>query len=166
MKRKHFPITNTILLVSVMFMAAPAYSAGPGGAKDRFPDYYPAHNVIKCPYVPEGMKDIPLCGGKPATCIGTSQADLILGSEANDIIFAGGGNDVVHGDAGDDTVCGGDGNDSLMGARGSDHLIGDSGDDWLFGAPGHDILRGGEGDHEPRWWTWQLRYVHAAKRNG
>jgi len=151
MKRKSILKINAVLLAFPLFMTIPAYSAGPGGAEDRFPDYHPAHTVIKCPYIPEGMKKIPLCGGRPATCIGTPQADLILGSEANDIIVAGGGNDVVHGDAGDDTVCGGAGNDSVLGARGHDHLIGGAGDDWLFGAPGNDILRGNEGDHDVLW---------------
>ncbi|MBT8438981.1 MAG: hypothetical protein HKP55_10755 [Gammaproteobacteria bacterium] len=151
MKRNTILIINATLLVITLFMTAAVYSAGPGGAKEQFPDYYPAHTVIKCPYLPAGMKQVPLCGGRPATCIGTPQADLILGSEKNDVIVAGGGNDVVHGDAGDDTVCGGAGNDSLMGARGSDHLIGDAGDDWLFGAPGNDILRGGDGDHDVLW---------------
>ena len=151
MKRNIALKVNAVLLMSSFFMVGSVYSAGPGGSEERFPDYNPAHTVIKCPYIPEGMTQIPLCGGKPATCVGTSSADLILGTEAGDVIVAGGGNDVVHGDAGDDTVCGGDGNDSILGARGHDHLIGDAGNDWLFGAPGNDILRGNEGDHDVLW---------------
>ena len=128
-----------------------AFGAGPGAPADLFPDYHPAHTVIKCPYLPEGLTDIPSCGGQPATCIGTAGADLILGTDKDDVIAAGGGNDVVHGDAGNDTVCGGPGNDSLMGARGVDRLFGGPGDDWLFGAPEGDELNGGEGDYDVHW---------------
>ena len=151
MKSNFILNTNTPLVFLALLMSSPGYTAGPGGAKERFPDYSPAHTVIKCPYLPADMTKIPLCGGRQVTCMGTSGADLILGTEKNDVIAAGGGNDVVHGDAGDDTVCGGDGNDSLLGARGHDHLMGETGDDWLFGAPGNDILRGGDGDHDVLW---------------
>lgn len=133
------------------FLAGPAFATGPDITDDKFPDYNPAHTVIKCPYLPEGMKEIPLCGGLRATCVGTAGADLILGTEEDDVIIAGPGNDVVHGDAEDDIICGGPGNDSLMGARGSDRLFGGPGDDWLFGAPGEDELNGGPGDHDVLW---------------
>ena len=91
-------------------LTLPAFATGPEITAERFPDYDPAHTVIKCPYLPEGMKDIPLCGGQRATCVGTAGSDLILGTDENDVIVAGRGNDVVHGDAEDDTVCGGPGN--------------------------------------------------------
>jgi Ca2+-binding RTX toxin-like protein len=133
------------------FFANQAFAIGPEITADRFPDYAPAHTVIKCPYLPPGMKDVPLCGGLPATCVGTAGPDLILGTEEGDVIVAGDGNDVVHGDAEDDVLCGGPGNDSLMGARGVDRLFGGPGDDWLFGAPGGDELDGGEGDHDVLW---------------
>ncbi len=129
----------------------PSFAAGPGAPADKFPDYNPAHTVIKCPYLPEGLETVPLCGEEKATCVGTDKSDLILGTEYADVIVAGSGNDVVHGDAGDDTICGMAGNDSLMGARGLDTLIGGPGDDWLFGAPGDDILIGGAGDHDVLW---------------
>jgi hypothetical protein len=134
-----------------LFVAGQVLAAGPQIIGDKFPDYHPAHTVIKCPYLPAGLKDIPMCGGKPATCVGTEGADLILGTDEADVIVALGGNDVVHGDAGDDTICGGPGNDSLMGARGVDRLFGGPGDDWLFGAPGDDELDGGEGDYDVLW---------------
>lgn len=134
-----------------MFAASCVLAAGPEITEDRFPGYNPSHTVIKCPYLPADVGDIPLCGGKPATCVGTEGEDLILGSDKNDVIFAGGGNDVVHGDAGDDTICGGHGNDSLMGARGADRLFGGPGSDWLFGAPAADELNGGEGDYDVLW---------------
>jgi len=125
--------------------------AGPAVTEDKFPTYHPAHTVIKCPYLPPGLSEIPRCGGKPATCVGTDGHDLMLGSEEADVIVAGAGNDVVHADAGDDIVCGGPGNDSLMGARGSDTLFGGPGDDWLFGAPETDYLYGEEGDFDVLW---------------
>jgi len=117
----------------------------------EFADYQTAHTVIKCPYVPEGMKEVPTCNGKPATCVGTKGHDLILGSEDDDVIFAGPGNDSVHGDAGSDLICGGPGNDALFGARGDDEIHGGPGDDWLFGAPGDDRLFGGPGDFDSLW---------------
>ena len=139
------------VVVCVLCAASYAYAAGPEITSELFPDYNPAHTVIKCPYLPEDLQDIPLCDGQPATCVGSEGADLILGSDEDDVISAGGGNDVVHGDAGDDTICGGPGNDSLMGARGFDQLFGGPGDDWLFGAPEADELHGGEGDYDVLW---------------
>ena len=97
-----------------LFATGHAFAVGPGLIPERFPDYNPAHTVIKCPYLPPDLRERPLCGGQPATCVGTDGADLILGTEANDVIVAGGGRDVVHGDAGDDILCGGPGPDSLM----------------------------------------------------
>ena len=140
-----------VLGIISLSVSSTLLAAGPGAPKDKFPDYHPAHTVIKCPYLPDGLKDIPLCAGVPATCIGTDDADLILGTDEPDVIVAGAGNDVVHGDADDDVICGGSGNDSLMGARGVDRLFGEAGNDWLFGAPGDDELNGGEGDFDVLW---------------
>lgn len=134
-----------------LFFGGLVVAAGPEVTTERFPGYNPAHTVIKCPYLPSGLKEIPLCGDRPATCVGTIGADLILGTDEADVIVAGHGNDVVHGDADDDVICGGPGNDSLMGARGLDRLFGEEGDDWLFGAPGDDELDGGKGDHDVLW---------------
>ena len=128
-----------------------AFSVGPEITSEQFPDYNPAHTVIKCPYLPEGYQGDLLCGGEHVTCVGTEGADLIVGSDQDDVIHAGGGNDVVHGDAGDDTICGGWGNDSLMGARGFDRLFGGPGNDWLFGAVEADELHGGSGDYDVLW---------------
>jgi len=144
-------IPNRLAILLLVPAAGCALAAGPGAPADQFPDYHPAHTVIKCPYLPENAGAVPLCGGKPATCVGTDGPDLILGTENADVIVAGGGNDVVHGDAEDDIICGGPGNDSLMGARGSDVIFGGPGDDWLFGAPGDDELNGEEGDFDVLW---------------
>ena len=128
-----------------------ALAGGPAVTEEQFPGYHPAHTVIKCPYLPPGLTDKPLCGGIPATCVGTDDHDLILGSDKEDVIVAGAGNDVVHADAGDDIACGGPGDDSLMGARGSDTLFGGPGNDWLFGAVEPDNLYGEEGDFDVLW---------------
>ena len=107
--------------------------------------------TIKCPYIPEGLEEIPTCGGKVATCVGTGGHDLILGTDHDDVIVAGPGNDVIHTDAGDDVACGGPGNDSIHGATGMDILYGDEGDDFLFGAREQDTLYGGPGDFDVLW---------------
>lgn len=137
-----------VLLGMAVILCMPdlLHAAGPEVSKEMFPHYNPAHTVIKCPYIPEGLNPIPTCGGMQATCVGTAGRDLILGTEKTDVIVALAGNDVVHGDAGADVICGGPGNDSLMGARGADKIWGEEGDDWLFGAPEADELYGGEGD--------------------
>ena len=145
-KRLAFAVVAGSVLVS-----AQALAIGPEITKKEFPDYHPAHTVIKCPYLPPDLVDIPICGGQQATCVGTEGHDLILGSEHNDVIVAGAGNDVVHSDALDDIVCGGPGDDSLFGARGSDTLYGGPGDDWLFGAVDPNTLYGEEGDFDVLW---------------
>ncbi len=121
--------------------------------------------VIQCPYIPEGVDPVPLCQGRPATCVGTDGDDVLWGTEDDEVIMALGGDDVVQADAGDDIIClgpgddtahgaqgddfifGGDGNDSLFGARGSDSLYGEGGRrDVLFGGPEEDYLDGGPGE--------------------
>ena len=126
-------------------------AAGPGIDKEAFPDYEAAHTVIKCPYLPPDLSEVPTCHDKKATCVGTSGHDLILGSDEKDVIVAAPGNDTVHGDAEDDILCGGPGNDSLFGARGADIIYGGPDDDWLFGAPDPDELYGGPGDFDVLW---------------
>jgi hypothetical protein len=126
----------------IVVSAAMAAEADPA----LFPDYHPASAIIKCPYIPEGLAEVPMCQGKVATCVGTDDNDLIIGTDKDDVIVAGDGNDVVHADAGNDLVCGGPGDDSLFGARGDDTMYGEEGNDWLFGAKGVDILYGGPGD--------------------
>jgi hypothetical protein len=147
-------------LVALVSVSAAAFTvwtvlhaAGPGGDQSKFPDYNPAHTVIKCPYIPPHLDpaDVGLCGGFPVTCMGTEGHDLILGTDQSDVIAGLGGNDTIHGDAGNDIVCGGPGNDSILGARGADTLLGDEGNDFLFGAPDADVLNGGPGDFDVLW---------------
>ena len=149
--RSRESFTNLCVVLIAVGVSTQALAAGPAITEEQFPGYHPAHTVIKCPYLPPGLTDIPRCGDKPATCMGTEGHDLVLGSDKEDVIVAGAGNDVVHADAGDDIACGGPGDDSLMGARGSDTLFGGPGDDWLFGAPEADKLYGGAGDFDVLW---------------
>lgn len=143
----------SILAIAVVTssIAFRVIAAGPGIDKTEFPDYDAAHTVIKCPYLPPDLREVPTCHGKKATCVGTAGHDLILGSDKPDVIVAGAGNDAVHGDAEGDIICGGPGNDSLFGARGADIIYGGPGDDWLFGAPDPDELYGGPGDFDILW---------------
>ena len=145
------PSLSLALVSGTVLVSAQVMAAGPEINEDRFPGYSPAHTVIKCPYLPPGLVNIPTCGDRKATCVGTEGHDLILGSDKNDVIVAGAGNDVVHADAMDDIVCGGPGDDSLFGARGSDVLYGGPGDDWLFGAADPNTLYGEEGDFDVLW---------------
>lgn len=153
--------THILKLVSILvatglgaiLAAASSKAAGPGGDTEQFPDYFPSHTVIKCPFIPEAFASgsLPTCDGLPATCIGTEGSDLLIGSEEPDVILGLGGNDVIHGDAGDDVICAGPGNDSVLGAKGSDTIFGEEGDDFLFGAVGADVLDGGPGDYDVLW---------------
>lgn len=141
-------VTCTAGMFSLLFVLSAAKAQE---NNDQFPEYQPAANIIKCPYIPEDMFEIPSCQGLQATCVGTDSRDLIIGTEGDDIIVAGEGNDVVHADAGDDIVCGGPGDDSLFGARGDDSMFGEDGNDWIFGAIGEDLLDGGPGDFDVVW---------------
>jgi hypothetical protein len=136
-----------------VLLSAQTRAAGPGASNEKFPDYNPAHTVIKCPYLPPDIDSskMPTCEGIFPTCVGTEGHDLILGSDKNDVIVALGGNDIIHGDAGHDTICAGPGNDSILGARGADTIFGQEGDDFLFGAPEGDTLDGGPGDFDVLW---------------
>lgn len=107
--------------------------------------------IIVCPYLPAKLTEIPLCDGKPATCVGTGSHDLIWGTDTGDVIHAGDGNDVIQADDGGDTVCGGPGDDAIHGARGDDSLFGGDGRDWIFGARGNDALYGDAGDFDVLW---------------
>ena len=107
--------------------------------------------MIICPYLPDHLSEVPLCDGKPATCVGTDGHDLIWGTDGDDVIVAGAGNDVIQGDAGDDLICAGEGNDTIHGARGDDIIYGEDGDDVIFGAVDDDTLYGGNGDFDVLW---------------
>jgi len=144
-----------VSLSAILFASPPigVWAAGPGADAERFPEYFPAHTVIKCPYLPPDFDPAtaPRCDGQVPTCVGTEGHDLILGSGSDDVIAGLGGNDTLHGDEGHDTICGGPGNDSILGAKGADTIFGGPGDDWLFGALQDDRLYGGPGDFDSLW---------------
>ena len=77
----------------------------------------------------------PLCLGKRATIVGTSDRDILSGTGRADVIAALGGADEVDGFGGNDLICGGPGDDVLNGAERVDRLD---------GGPGFDTCRTGE----------------------
>jgi uncharacterized repeat protein (TIGR01451 family) len=87
----------------------------------------------------------PTCGGRPATIVGTSGADVLTGTAGNDVIFAGAGNDRIRSLGGRDLICAGGGNDVVKSGARSDKAFGGPGADRLFGGGGGDVLRGGRG---------------------
>jgi Ca2+-binding RTX toxin-like protein len=90
----------------------------------------------------------PMCGGKPATIVGTEGNDVIDGTDAADVIWAGAGDDTVYGGLGNDIVCGDTGADLIHGGRGNDWLEGGADTDRVFGDLGDDHLSGGPGDRD------------------
>jgi Ca2+-binding RTX toxin-like protein len=96
----------------------------------------------------------PICWGRPATIVGTVDADTITGTPGPDVIVGLGGYDTIHGMGGDDIICGNGPNpplgdvqmlrgDALFGDAGDDVLVGGQGEDELHGGPGNDRLYGG-----------------------
>jgi hypothetical protein len=88
----------------------------------------------------------PLCGGRPATRVGTAGDDVLRGTAAADVFVGKGGNDRLIGRGGDDLFCAGAGDDVVKGGSGADELLGKSGADRLFGGPGDDTMLGGPGN--------------------
>jgi Ca2+-binding RTX toxin-like protein len=86
-----------------------------------------------------------LCGGQPATLVGTPGDDVLTGTPVDEVIHGLRENDIIHGLGGHDILCGGDGDDTLRGRAGDDTLYGDPGRDRLLGNAGNDTLRGGAG---------------------
>lgn len=80
------------------------------------------------------------CGGLPATIVGTSGDDVLVGTPGLDVIVSRGGNDEVRAGKGPDRICLGAGNDSALGHRGFDRIWGSGGDDDLQGNQGNDRL--------------------------
>ena len=82
-----------------------------------------------------------LCADKPATIVGTADAETLRGTPAADVIAGLGGNDTIAGLAGNDSLCGGAGKDRLLGGPGNDTLVGGPGQDTLKGGPGKNTVR-------------------------
>ncbi|MCP3974413.1 MAG: peptidoglycan DD-metalloendopeptidase family protein [bacterium] len=91
-----------------------------------------------------------MCGGEPATIVGTPGDETIEGTSGPDVISGRGGDDVIRGLEGDDVICGGAGRDVLRGGPGDDVVFGGGSPDRLRGGAGHDVIYGGGGDDELR----------------
>ena len=86
-----------------------------------------------------------VCGGRPATIVGTAGPDRLVGTPGPDVIVGRGGDDWIEAGDGDDLVCAGPGDDTVLAGAGRDTLFGGVGDDRLAGLEGDDLLRGEEG---------------------
>jgi Tol biopolymer transport system component len=111
-----------------------------------------------------GGGQLPTCGGRTATIVGSASNDTMFGFAGNDVIVSLGGNDTIRSGGGNDIVCSGSGRDRIdggkgddrlnggsepdriIGGRGNDRLNGDSGNDSLFGNSGRDLLSGDGGN--------------------
>ena len=78
----------------------------------------------------------PVCGGLPATLIGTDGDDQLIGTTGPDVIVGLQGNDIIRGLGGDDIVCAGQGDDTIFGGEGFDIIFGAQGNDTIFAANG------------------------------
>ena len=78
--------------------------------------------------------------------LGTSGADVIVGTSAKSQIEGLDGNDTLTAGSSGDTLVGGLGDDVLTGAGGADTLVGGDGNDRMKGGAGADSLDGGAGN--------------------
>jgi Ca2+-binding RTX toxin-like protein len=80
------------------------------------------------------------CEGVPATIVGTSGDDNLVGTEGPDVIAALAGDDEIDGTGGNDLICGQEGNDFMNGGTGNDNMFGNDGIDVMNGEAGDDTL--------------------------
>ena len=92
-----------------------------------------------------GAYELVKCRGLAVNRIGTTAADILLGTGAADGFLLFAGNDRAKGKGGGDRFCGGGGNDRLLGQGGKDILLGQAGRDRLIGGAKRDQLIGGKG---------------------
>jgi Tol biopolymer transport system component len=72
-----------------------------------------------------------VCGGRPATIVGTDSGEKLKGTKGADVIVANGGNDRIKGLGGSDRICGGAGRDRVAGGKGRRDLCrGQAGKDY------------------------------------
>src|SRR5688500_12986827 len=107
------------------------------------------------PFQPStAVAEVPTCRGVPATIVGTSGKDVLLGTGGPDVIWAGAGYDSVQGFGGDDIICMGEPDDVIPPPQNYDDghteesLRAGPGDDIVVGPPGYAYLAGGSGDDE------------------
>jgi Ca2+-binding RTX toxin-like protein len=95
--------------------------------------------------------DVPRCGGKQTTILGTPSRDSLRGTAAADVIAGGNKRDTLRGRGGADVLCGEGAKDRLVGGKKRDVLVGGPGADILVGGPGKgDVCRGGKGRDQLR----------------
>lgn len=118
--------------------------------------------ICICAYLvplPADARNVPSCGARSATIIGTNKGELIIGTSGSDVIVALGGRDEIHGRAGDDIICAGSGADDVLAGRGQDVVYGGDGNDdrddfvqggkgadLVYAESGRDFIRGGSGN--------------------
>jgi Ca2+-binding RTX toxin-like protein len=90
----------------------------------------------------------PLCGGRPATIVGTTGSDVITGTPGRDVIAGLGGDDQIYGLGQNDIICGGPGDDVIWAGAGNDLSFGGDGHDLIDSGPGNDTSDGGAGDRD------------------
>ena len=78
-------------------------------------------------------------------CIGTDDADIMVGSFFGESIFGRDGDDIIQSNGGDDQIFGEEGDDYLLGGGGSDFIVGGKGDDFLSADSGTNFISGGGG---------------------
>jgi len=85
-----------------------------------------------------------MCGGMPATVVGTRAADVLRGTDGDDVIVGLGGNDQINGFGGNDLICANSGDDGIADGVGDDKVWGGTGKDFVYVGGGDDIIRTGD----------------------
>ena len=86
--------------------------------------------------IPSASAARPRCFGVRATIVGTSGADVLVGTGRADVIVGRGGDDTIRGKGRADLICAGGGDDVVKGGDGIDLIFGNGGHDRLIGGPG------------------------------
>jgi subtilisin-like proprotein convertase family protein len=138
-----------LVLTTGVCAATPTPTATPTGTLTPTPTVTPGGPTV----TPVGPTPTPtptiapkICNGLPATIVGTSSNDLIIGTDGDDVIHSKGGNDEIKGRGGADLLCGGSGNDIVRGGGDADFVKGGSGNDFIKGGGDRDVLLGNKGD--------------------
>jgi Ca2+-binding RTX toxin-like protein len=99
----------------------------------------------------------------PASYVGSSRPDTLVGGPQNDVLRGLAGNDRLRGGRGNDVLRGGAGNDRLAGGLGEDVMLGERGNDRFSARDGErDIVTGGPGFDQA--WVDQLDAVRNVER--